>query len=249
MNDRYKSEEKFHDSKYGNQAGYPYHYRFNPTYAIFKEMKVMVGDITGKKIIEYGCGEGWTTAELAALGGKVHAFDISSVAVRHAQEYIEKKNLSDNCTLSKMAAEGLNYPDEFFDIAFGFAILHHLDLSRAIPELLRVMKVGASAFFAEPLGTNPLINLYRKHTPQFRTEDETPLVLDDFSCYCVKFKEFSHTEYYLSAIFSIGLAYLRLPEFIIRSFNQLLLRIDRKILEKYPNLGKYAWYTIIRLMK
>ncbi len=32
----------------------------------------------------------------------------------------------------------------------------------------------------EPLGTNPLINLYRKLTPGSRTVDEHPLVFRDF---------------------------------------------------------------------
>ena len=32
----------------------------------------------------------------------------------------------------------------------------------------------------EPLGTNPLINLYRKLTPKSRTIDEHPLISKDF---------------------------------------------------------------------
>ena len=34
--------------------------------------------------------------------------------------------------------------------------------------------------FIEPLGTNPIINLYRKLTPKSRSEDEHPLVEKDF---------------------------------------------------------------------
>ena len=34
--------------------------------------------------------------------------------------------------------------------------------------------------FIEPLGTNPLINLYRKLTPRSRTVDEHPLIPKDF---------------------------------------------------------------------
>ncbi len=249
MKDRYAAEEHFHDSKYDNQTAYPYHYRINPTYVIFREMKEMVGDLREKKVIEYGCGEGWTTAELAALGGEIHAFDISSVAVSHAQTFLEKRHLKDKCLISKMAAENLLYPDEHFDVAFGFAILHHLDLGKAMPELYRVMKAGASAYFAEPLGTNPVINLYRKFTPQYRTEDESPLVLERFSKYCEQFESFEHSEYYLTALFSVGLSYFRLPESAVKYFNRVLLNIDRKILTRYPGLGRYAWYTIIKLVK
>ena len=33
--------------------------------------------------------------------------------------------------------------------------------------------------FIEPLGTNPLINLYRKFTPTSRSDDEHPLTFED----------------------------------------------------------------------
>ena len=73
-----------------------------------------------------------------------------------------------------MPAERLSYSDSVFDLAVGFAIIHHLDLKPALAELHRVLKPGGVAFFAEPLGTNPAIQLYRRLTPQFRTEDERP---------------------------------------------------------------------------
>lgn len=42
-----------------------------------------------------------------------------------------------------MGAERLNYSDQSFDVAVGFAIIHHLDLSLAIPELYRVLSLAA----------------------------------------------------------------------------------------------------------
>lgn len=87
-----------------------------------------------------------------------------------------------------MGGEQLNYPDGFFDIAVGFAIIHHLDLNLAIPELYRVLKPGGIAYFAEPLGGNPVINLYRKLTPQYRTQDEEPIDLDKLSSLLYQFK-------------------------------------------------------------
>ena len=37
------------------------------------------------------------------------------------------------------------------------------------------MKPSAGALFIEPLGHNPVINLYRRRTPEQRTVDEHPL--------------------------------------------------------------------------
>jgi SAM-dependent methyltransferase len=143
----------------------------------------------------------------------------------------------------------LDYPDGSFDIIVGFAILHHLDLSKAMPEMFRVMKKGSSAFFAEPLGTNPIINLYRKLTPQYRTEDEKPLILRDFVNYIDRFDKFSHVEFYLTALIPIGLAYLRLPDLLVNYLNQVCFKLDRKILARFPLLGSFAWYTILKFEK
>jgi len=37
-----------------------------------------------------------------------------------------------------------------------------------------------SAIFIDPLGHNPAINMFRRSTPDLRTEDEHPLLLEDF---------------------------------------------------------------------
>ena len=39
---------------------------------------------------------------------------------------------------------------------------------------------GGWAAFVEPLGHNPLINAYRRRTPEMRTPDEHPLRVEDF---------------------------------------------------------------------
>jgi len=246
---RHASEEIFHDNKYRTQSNYPHHYQLNPTYAVFQEMKQLIGDIRGKRVRESGCGEGWTTVEYAALGGEIDSFDISSVAIHHARSLLQNKNYENTCSFKKMAAEQLDYEDEVFDVVVGFAILHHLDLDKSIPELLRVMKKGAKAYFAEPLGTNPIINLYRRLTPQYRTRDEKPLVLDHFNTYARRFTEFTHHEYYLTALFPLGLVYLKLPMPFIQRINRRCIDLDEWILKRFPSLGKYAWYTIVRLVK
>ena len=45
--------------------------------------------------------------------------------------------------------------------------------------------------FLEPLGTNPLINLYRKLTPSSRSADEHPLLKKDFEFIGSLFKNVS----------------------------------------------------------
>jgi len=73
-------EAQFHDSKYGGGDLYPRHYRAVPTQYVYTQMRDAIGDLHGKRVLEYGCGEGWLTSDLARAGGTVCAFDISPQA-------------------------------------------------------------------------------------------------------------------------------------------------------------------------
>ena len=72
---RLKREAEFHDTKYGT-GGSPRHYAVGPTQYVYSQMRDALGDLHGKRVLEYGCGEGWITRDLVELGGTVCAFDI-----------------------------------------------------------------------------------------------------------------------------------------------------------------------------
>ncbi len=149
---------------------YPAHYRIQPTYPVFERMLSLLGDdLSNTHVLEYGCGTGWITLELARRGASVSAFDISAEAVAQTREALKAAGLLDRCTVDVMSGERLNYPDGSFDMAIGFAILHHLALDPALSELRRVLKPGGRAFFGEPLKSNPFIRLFRRLTPRYRT--------------------------------------------------------------------------------
>ena len=249
LDSRHEAESQFHDRKYGQGEGYPRHYAVQPTYPIYLRMLGMTGDRSGKQVLEYGCGEGWITKDLARDGALVSAFDISAEAVRRTQDVLASAGLSDRCRIAQMGAERLDYPDDHFDLSIGFAILHHLDLELALAELYRVLKPGGVAYFAEPLGSNPLINLYRRLTPQYRTEDEKPLHLEALAPLLARFKEVEHTEYYVTALAAVALVYLPFGASLYPAVNRGLMRLDDKLLRVFPGLGRMAWYTILRLKK
>jgi len=247
--ERYKAESGFHDKKYGKGEGYPRHYTVNPTYPIYQRMLALAGDQSGKAVLEYGCGEGWITKDLALTDARVSTFDISAEAVDRTRQVLISAGVADRCEVAQMGAERLKYADESFDTAIGFAILHHLDLELAIPELYRVLKPGGVAFFAEPLGTNPMINLYRRLTPQYRTVDEAPLNLQSMVPMLSRFRVVDHTDYYVTALVAVALVYLPFGRRLYPSVNRLLMKFDDVLLKIFPGLGRLAWYTIIVLKK
>ncbi|GAG42520.1 unnamed protein product, partial [marine sediment metagenome] len=67
------------------------------------------------------------------------------------------------------------FDDGSFTVAVGKAIVHHLDVPRFMKEIRRVCTPGGRIVFCEPLGTNPLINLFRRLTPGLRVPGERPL--------------------------------------------------------------------------
>ena len=246
--ERHSEEEKFHDKKYTNSISDPAHYSLNPTYNIFLRMIDSLKDIKEKKILECGCGTGWITAELSALGGKVYAFDISNESVKATKKFLAKKDLGANCIIEKKSLENMDYEDATFDYVVGFAILHHVDLNKAIPQIYRVLKPSGTAIFAEPLASNPFLNLYRKFTPQYRTPDERPLSLKEFPSYIRDFNGFSHEEFYLTALIPLFLSNFKILG-ISSDLLKHFVKLDSFLFKKMPFMRKWSWYSILKFQK
>ena len=246
---RLERETEFHDRKYGGGDLYPRHYAAGPTQYVYSQLRDSLGDLHGKRVLEYGCGEGWITRDLARLGDNVCAFDISPQAAQSTRVTLSDAQLLDRCSVDVMPAERLTYAAESFDVAVGFAIIHHLDLVKAFVELHRVLKPGGTAWFAEPLATNPLIQLYRKLTPQYRTPDEEPLTLSQLPSLLARFSSFKHQEFYLTALGAVALTYLPGGMRLFPPLSAKLHRVDRFLLRTIPPLGNWAWYTLLKITK
>ena len=246
---RLEREAQFHDTKYGTGGRTPRHYSAFPTQYVYTEMRDALGDLNGKRVLEYGCGEGWLTRDLASRGGRISAFDISPQAAQNTQRVLASAQLLERCSVGVMPAERLSYEPDSFDLAVGFAIIHHLDLPAALKELHRVLKPGGTAFFAEPLATNPLIEIYRHLTPQFRTADEQPLDLAELPRLLSEFRGFEHREYYVTALGAVALTYLPGGTRVFRRVSAPLHRLDRGLLRAFPWMGRWAWYTVIKITK
>jgi ubiquinone/menaquinone biosynthesis C-methylase UbiE len=246
---RLQREARFHDAKYSDGDSYPAHYSVGPTQYVYRQMRDALGDLNAKHVLEVGCGEGWITRDLAQRGATVSAFDISPQAAENTRKVLAADNLLERCTVGVMPAEKLSYADNSFDIAIGFAIIHHLDLGKALAELHRVLKPGGVGYFAEPLATNPLIAIYRRLTPQYRTPDERPLVLSELPQLLSSFSAYEHREFYLTALGAIALTYLPGGARLFPSLSSGLHRLDRMLLRAVPALGSWAWYTVLKVTK
>ncbi len=150
-----------------------------------------MGNISGKRLLDLGCGAGENSVYFAKKGARCVASDYSSGMVEVALQLAAANGV--NIEGRTMNAIALDCPDNTFDFVYASNLLHHLpEPETAIREMHRVLKPGGKACFWDPLRHNPIINVYRRLATSVRTEDETPLDIN-----IVKFvqSQFSRTTY------------------------------------------------------
>jgi SAM-dependent methyltransferase len=195
----------------------------------------------GRDVLEYGCGQGGLAVRLAEHGAQVIGIDISEVAVEQARDQAQRAGVADRAHFQTMDAEALEFPDDRFDLVCGNGILHHLDLDRALGEISRVLRPGARAVFSEPLGHNPLINLYRRRTPEMRTVDEHPLLMEDLA---LARRHFDQVDVEYFTLFTLGATPLRRRRRFSAALSALE-RLDRTLFTTIPSAGRYAWMSLL----
>ena len=237
-------EQTFHDQRFargGPRGGTGIFYRITDE-SHGRHRALIFGDCAGKRVLEYGCGPGSKSFELARAGAKVTGIDISPVAIEIARERARAEGVEEATTFEVMDAEQTTFPDGSFDLIVGGAILHHLDLDRAYPEIARLLAPGGRAVFIEPLGHNPVINWYRKRTPEQRTPDEHPLLNRDLAQARRHFRRVGVWYYHLTAIAAAPFA--RTPLFA--PLLAALSALDRALL-RIPPLRPWAWISVLEL--
>jgi 2-polyprenyl-3-methyl-5-hydroxy-6-metoxy-1,4-benzoquinol methylase len=147
---------------------------------------------TGKRVLDFACGAGVTTAWLAARGADVVGVDLSPTSIRRAEELRTELNLSYQVRVVSADPGDLDLGS--FDALTGRCALHHLDLSAYAPALARLVRDGGSAAFLETIA-NPLLSFARDNLAgrpgisRFGTTDEHPLTRRDLEILRTHFGE------------------------------------------------------------
>jgi ubiquinone/menaquinone biosynthesis C-methylase UbiE len=201
----------------------------------------------GKNALDYGCGDGSLSIRLLERGAKrVTGIDISEVLIEEARRRAAAGGFADRTRFVVADAHATEFADDEFDLVVGIAILHHLDLRRALLELRRILAPGGTAVFLEPLWHNPLLRLGRRLTPSARTADEHPLTEQDWELCASIFPRFRHVEREFATIPLMPLNLL-LPQPLRTGLARRVHALDDRLLARYPALGKHARVTILVL--
>ena len=113
-----------------------------------------------KRVLDYGCGDGIHSTWLAGLGADVKAVDLSENSLKIARARAKEEG-AENIEFLKMDCEKMDFPDNSFDIIFDGGTFSSLDLSKAFPELARVLKLNGFLIGIETFGHNPFTNFKR----------------------------------------------------------------------------------------
>lgn len=241
--DRLQRERAFHDQAYADHKTRASAERFYAVTGASRRAYAAALEVpAGAEVLEYGCGEGSAAFELAARGADVTGIDISPVAIETARAEASAARLEDRLHFEVMDAEALALEDASFDVVCGSGILHHLDLAKALNEIARVLKPTGKAVFVEPLGHNPLINLYRRRTPSMRTADEHPLVAMDFELARGRFGRVDLRSFHLASLAAV-------PAQNRKGFQRLVAAADAvdRALFRSAALRMQAWTVLLEL--
>jgi ubiquinone/menaquinone biosynthesis C-methylase UbiE len=245
-----QEEREFHDRYVTGEEGLrSVEGRFYSAEAESKETDIalrFLGDIRGKRLLFYGSGGHFSLIrKFVQLGSEVVAIDISPETVAGLIRAIEREGYQGRSTAIEMDCEALDFEDESFDIVFARSIVHHLDVEKSLKEIKRVLKPNGKLAVLEPLGTNPLINLYRRLTPNSRTSDEHPLVSADLKAFSEHFRE---SEFHYLYFLSILAYFYRMLDRNERRFAKVfsfLNAVDSVFLKHIPPYRYLCWDVLL----
>ncbi len=103
--------------------------------------------VTGKRVLDIPCGEGYGSNLLATRAESVLGIDISSEAVAHATARYDKENLrfiAADCT-------DIHEPDASFDVIISFEMIEHITTQEVfLREVVRLLKPGGMFIISSP---------------------------------------------------------------------------------------------------
>jgi SAM-dependent methyltransferase len=110
------------------------------------------GDPAGKRVIEIGCGSGFTTLALARRGARCALLDISSVALETSTAAFVKAGLAEPERYLQDALNS-NLPSDTFDLVWNGGVIEHFadeGKKKLMKEMVRICAPGGQVLILVP---------------------------------------------------------------------------------------------------
>ncbi|RIK38586.1 MAG: SAM-dependent methyltransferase [Chloroflexi bacterium] len=97
----------------------------------------------GKRVLEVGVGAGTDHLQWARAGAICYGIDLTAAGVVTTREHLALHGF--RSALQQVDAEAMPFPNEFFDVAYSWGVIHHAEHpERIIQEIWRVLKPGGA---------------------------------------------------------------------------------------------------------
>jgi SAM-dependent methyltransferase len=107
----------------------------------------VLGDVSGKDVLELGCGAAQWSIALAGLGARPVGLDLSRRQLEHAREAMGEAGVE--FPLVEASAENVPLDDESFDVVFcDHGAFNFADPARLVPECARLLRPGGLLAFS-----------------------------------------------------------------------------------------------------
>jgi ubiquinone/menaquinone biosynthesis C-methylase UbiE len=206
----------------------------------------LLGDVRGRRVVDFGCGSGANTVLLANRGAEVWGVDISEDLIRLARRRLAVNGRAGGAQFVVGSAHDLPFPDGSVDVLFGIAILHHLNLDQVGTEVHRVLRPGGRAIFQEPVRNSPVIRSLRALIP-YRAPDvspyERPLTDPELRAFASRFSAVR--------VRAFGLPHVALGQVlpVVGRRVAWLYGLDATLLRAMPRLEYYAGIRVIEVTR
>lgn len=218
-----------------------------------------LGNITGKRLLDVGCGLGEASVYFAMIGADVTASDLSPGMLNATCRLASANNVT--VTPHIAAAEDLGLSaDALFDIIYAGNLLHHVDIDQTLARIKSHLAPGGVVVTWDPLAYNPVINVYRKMATDVRTPDEHPLKWSDIKLFQKHFEVVETRYFWLSTLIIFLIMALlqrrnpnkeRFWKVVVQEGGKWqwlynpLEKIDAFFLEIIPPLRLLCWNTVV----
>ena len=211
--------------------------------------KLLRENVSGKKVLDYGCGNGIHSVYPLEQGAReLIGVDISVQSLRLAEEKVRQAGFREKAKFLQMDCEKLEFPDDSFDIVMDGGTFSSLDLSKAIPEIARVLRPGGMLIGIETLGHNPVANWNRERNRQ--TGKRTHWAAD----HIFQMKDFDLAEKYFEKVdgyFFHLISFFSFP-FAKKPGGKILLQITQTLehpFEQLPFIRRFCFKTVFLFQK
>lgn len=214
-------------------------------------------DVSSKKIVEAGCGNGEMSIFFALQGAQVVGIDMRNHSLKRAKKFALEWNVQDKCIFLRGITEAMPIDTGSIDIVFSKSTIQYMNRKDALNEYKRILKLTGILVLIENLPFNPFINIYRLHRKLFaRTEKEINyvksirgyLTFREINNLKNDFYKVNHREFHFFCMFTIFLClYKNYGEkyWIVKKMNKLMIQLDNLLFYCFPFMKRLAWFTAV----